>query len=142
MVDGAFGFSMLGRFFSIVSGFLVTSATGGVVVFGVDVFGVADFAVVLVLGAGVVVFAVLPVFDAGVVVFAVLPFLGAGVVVFAVPVLFLGLLLEAVEGGVVFGTTLTSALRSSSVAPVPQLSCGLAGFHLPTNTSLLSVPFI
>ena len=137
MVDGAFGFSMLGRFFSIVSGFLVTSATGGVVV-----FGVADFAVVLVLGAGVVVFAVLPVFDAGVVVFEVLPFLGAGVVVFAVPVLFLGLLLEAVEGGVVFGTTLTSALRSSSVAPVPQLSCGLAGFHFPTNTSLLSVPFI
>lgn len=133
---------MLGRFFSIVSGFLVTSATGGVVVLG-EVLLVA----VVVLGAvvfatGVVVFTVLPVFGAGVVVLAVLPVLGAGVVVFAGPVLFLGLLLEAVGGGVVLGTTLTSALRSNSVIPVPQLSWDLAGFHLPTSTSLLSVPFI
>jgi hypothetical protein len=152
MVDGAFGFSILGKFLSIVCvlfGAVATAGSFGLVVGGfvvaVDDLGgvVAGLVVLPVLGGVVPVFAtgglvlglaVLPV--AGFVedVFgAVLPdFATGGFVVDG------GLFLLAVGGVVVWGTTFTNCFRSNSVSPEPQGTSAFADFHFPTSTSLPS----
>ena len=155
IVDGAFGFSMLGRFFSIVCGLfgvLATAGSFGPVAGAVDlvvadeVFGgvaVGFLVGVLVLGG------VVPVFATGgfVAVLGVVPAGGfvpdaLGVVVpdFATGgfVEDGGLFLLATGGVLVCGTTFTNCFRSSSVCPVPQGTSAFADFHFPTNTSLPS----
>src|SRR6187200_1279665 len=119
MVDGAFGFSMLGRVFSIVWGLFLFSTIGGEVVVDLSVAGGAFFATggELVFGVGF--------FPVGVLFFAVCGDV-FGVVVLAVELFVLEFeivfLLEATGGVVLFGITLTNAFLSNSVWPVPQLS--------------------
>ena len=154
IVDGAFGFSILGRFLSIVCvllGAVATAGSFGLVVGGlvvaVDVFGgvlVGVLVVVFVFGGVVPVFAtggfvlglvVVPVAGFVADVFgAVLPDFATGGFVSEDG----GLFLLATGGVVVCGTTFTNCLRSSSVSPAPQGTSAFADFHLPTNTSLPS----
>jgi len=146
IVDGAFGFSILGTFLSIVCvlfGAVATAGSFGLLVgafaVAVDVFGGVPVAglVVLVLGGVVPVFAtggLVPV--AGLVegVFgSVLPdFATGGFVADG------GLFLLAIGGVVDCGTTFTNCFLSSSVSPTPHGTSAFADFHFPTKTSLPS----
>ena len=153
MVDGAFGFSILGKFLSIVCvlfGAVATAGSLGLVVGALvvadDVLGavpVADFVVVPVFGGVVPVFAtggfvlglvVVPLAGFVADVFgAVLPdFATGGFVADG------GLFLLATGGVVVCGTTFTNCFRSNSVSPEPQGTSAFADFHFPTSISLPS----